>query len=162
MTYRTIQLFSLGLALSACASPIPQTFEVIHSGPKTGIAANSSQATVVADRFELDELFKQITTKHLPAPETPNVDFDKDLVVYVARDPKPSGGYGLKVRAVKCAQGVMTVDLQEINPQGNANQAQMITQPYVLFTTPRCPNLVQVDVTGADFAAPRPIRIAPK
>lgn len=162
MTHRTIQLFSLGLALSACASPAPQSFEVLHSGPKTGIAANSSQANVVMDRLELEELFKQITAKHLPAPDMPEVDFDKNIAVYVARDPKPSGGYGLKVRSVKCSQGVMTIDLQEVNPQGNANQAQLITQPYVLFTTPRCPKLVQVDVTGADFAAPRPIRIAPK
>lgn len=156
------QLIWLGVALSGCATPAPQPFEVIHGGPQTGIQANSSQAGVVTDRFELDELFKQLTSRQLPAPELPVVDFDKNVVIYVARDPKPSAGYGLKVRSVKCARGVMSVDMQEVNPQGNANQAQMITQPYVLLTTARCPNLVQVEVTGADLAAPRPIRVAPK
>jgi PrcB C-terminal len=162
MKYHSLQLTWIALALGACASPQPQPFEVIHGGPKTGVQAGASQANVVTDRFELDELFKQITSRQLPAPEAPAVDFAKDLVIYVARDPKPSAGYGLKVRSVKCSQGVMTVDMQEVNPQGNANQAQMITQPYVLVTTARCPKLTQVDITGADFAAPRPIRVAPK
>ncbi len=162
MRHQSLQLCWLGLALSACATPAPQLFEVIHSGPQTGIPANSSQANVVTDLFELEELFKQMTSRQLPAPDAPDVDFDKNVVIYIARDPKPSAGYGLKVRSVKCARGVMTVDLQEVNPQGSANQAQVITQPYVLLTTARCPKLIQVDVTGADFAAPRPIRVAPK
>jgi PrcB C-terminal len=158
---------SLGLAvivmvLSACAVPAPQSFDVIHSGTQTGIRAGGSQANVVTDRFELEELFKQITSRQLPAPDLPKVDFAKDIVIYVARDPKPSGGYSLKVRSVKCDGGVMKVDLQEVNPQGNANQAQVITQPYVLLTTPRCAKLSQVEVSGADFAAPRPMRVAPK
>ena len=154
-------LTAMGMMLAACATP-PQSFEVIHSGTQSGIRANGSQANVVTDRFELEELFKQITSRQLPTPEVPKVDFAKDIVIYVARDPKPSGGYGLKVRSVKCDSGVMKVDLQEVNPQGNANQAQTITQPYVMMTTPRCPKLAQVEVSGADFAAPRPMRVAPK
>ena len=153
---------TVGIVLTACATQQPQPFEVIHSGTQTGIRASGSQANVVTDRFELEELFKQITTRQIPAPEAPNVDFAKDIVIYVARDPKPSSGYGLKVRSVKCDGGVMKVDLQEVNPQGNANQAQVITQPYVLLTTPRCAKLTQVEVSGADFAAPRPMRVAPK
>ena len=158
----TLGITAVGIVLSACATQQPQPFEVIHSGMQTGIRASGSQANVVTDRFELDELFKQITTRQIPVPEAPNVDFATDIVIYVARDPKPSGGYGLKVRSVKCDGGVMKVDLQEINPQGSANQTQVITQPYVLLTTPRCPKLTQVEVSGADFAAPRPMRVAPK
>jgi hypothetical protein len=150
-----------GMGLTACATP-PQSFEVIHSGAQTGVRANASQASVVTDKFELAELFKSVTSRQLPEPDLPAVDFKKDIAIYVARDPKPSGGYGLKVRSVKCDGGVMKVDLQEVNPQGNANQAQIITQPYVFLTTARCPKLVQVEVTGADFAAPRPMRVAPK
>ena len=154
-------LTAVGIVLTACATP-PHPFEVIYSGTQTGIRANASQATVVTDRFELDELFKQITSRQTAVSDAPNVDFAKDIVVYVARDPKPSGGYGLKVRSVKCDRGVMKVDLQEVNPQGTANQTQVITQPYVLLTTARCPKLTQVEVSGADFAAPRPMRVAPK
>jgi hypothetical protein len=158
----TLGTITVGIVLTACATQQPQPFEVIHSGTQTGIRASGSQANVVTDRFELEELFKQITTRQIPTPEAPSVDFAKDIVIYVARDPKPSSGYGLKVRSVKCDRGVMKVDLQEVNPQGNANQAQVITQPYVLLTTPRCPKLTQVEVSGADFAAPRPMRVAPK
>ena len=158
----TLGITAVGIVLSACATQQPQPFEVIHSGMQTGIRASGSQANVVTDRFELDELFKQITTRQIPVPEAPNVDFATDIVIYVARDPKPSGGYGLKVRSVMCDGGVMKVDLQEINPQGSANQTQVITQPYVLLTTARCPKLNQVEVSGADFAAPRPMRVAPK
>lgn len=157
----TLGITAVGIVLSACATQ-PQPFEVINSGVQTGIRANSSQANVVTDRFELDELFKQITSRQPSVSDAPNVDFTKDIVVYAARDPKPSGGYGLKVRSVKCDGGVMKVDLQEVNPQGSANQTQVITQPYVLLTTPRCPKLTQVEVSGADFAAPRPMRVAPK
>ena len=157
--HRAIHL--MWLALYACATP-PQAFEVIQSGPQTGINANAAQASVVTDQAELDDLFKQLIANKIPAPDAPQVDFTKNLVVYVARDPKPSGGYGLKVRSVKCAQGVMTVDLREVNPQGNANQAQFITQPYLILTTPRCAKLTEVNVTGADFAAPRPMKVAPK
>lgn len=161
MKYFT-QVLWVGLALSACASPKPQPFEVIQAGTQSGIRANSSQANVIADRFELDDLFKQITSRQLPAPELPTVDFAKEIAIYVARDPKPSGGYGLKVRSVKCEGAVMKVDLQEVDPQGNASQAQVITQPYVLLKTARCPKLAQVEVSGADFAAPRPLRVVPK
>ena len=148
--------------LMACASPQPQPFEILHGGAQTGIHANSSQANVVTDRSELNELFKQITARQRPAPDMPTVDFTKNIVVYVARDPKPSGGYGLKVRSIKCSGGLMSVDLQEVNPQGNANQEQTITQPYVLLTTARCAKLAQVEVSGGDFAAPRPMKVAPK
>lgn len=157
-----IALISVSVILLACAAPQPQPFEVLHGGAQTGIRANSSQANVVTDRFELNELFKQITARQRPAPEMPTVDFSKNIVIYVARDPKPSGGYGLKVRSVKCNGGLMSVDLQEVNPQGNANQEQTITQPYVLLSTTRCPKLAQVEVSGADFAAPRPMKVAPK
>jgi PrcB C-terminal len=150
-----------GIGLVACATP-PQPFEVIHSGAQTGVRANSSQANVVTDKFELAELFKSVTSRQLPVPDLPTVDFSKDIAIYVSRDPKPSGGYGLKVRSVKCDGGVMKVDLQEVNPQGIANQAQVITQPYVLLTTARCQKMVQVEVSGADFAAPRPMKVAPK
>lgn len=162
MRYSHCQILWIALALGACASPKPQSFEVINAGAQTGIRANSSQATVVTDTFELAELFKSVTSRQLPAQELPKVDFAKDIAIYVARDPKPSGGYGLKVRSVKCDGGVMKVDLQEVDPQGNANQTQVITQPYVLLTTARCPKMVQVEVSGADFAAPRPMKVAPK
>lgn len=157
-----IALVCVSVILTACAGAQPQPFEILHGGVQTGIRANSSQANVVTDRFELNELFKQITARQLPAPEMPTVDFTKNIVIYVARDPKPSGGYGLKVRSIKCSSGLMSVDLQEVNPQGNANQEQAITQPYVLLATTRCPKLVQVEVSGADFAAPRPMKVAPK
>lgn len=157
--HRAIHL--MWLAMCACATP-PQTYEVIQSGPQTGVKANAAQASVVTDQAELDDLYTQLVANKIPAPDAPKVDFSKNLVVYVARDPKPSGGYGLKVRSVKCDGGVMTVDLQEVNPQGNANQAQIITQPYLIMTTPRCAKLTQVEVRGADFAAPRPMKVAPK
>lgn len=157
-----ISLVCISIILTACAGPQPQPFEILHGGAQTGIRANSSQANVVTDRSELNELFKQITARQRPAPEMPTVDFTKNIVVYVARDPKPSGGYGLKVRSVKCSGGLMSVDLQEVNPQGNANQEQTITQPYVLLTTARCAKLAQVEVSGGDFAAPRPMKVAPK
>ena len=151
---------AVSLALTACATPTPQSFDVLNSGPQTSLRANSSQAAVITDQSEFTELFDRVAANKRP-PDVPKIDFSKDIVIYVSRDPKPSAGYGLKVRSVTCAGSVMSVVLKEIDPQGIAGQAQVITQPYVVLATARCPKLAQVEISGADLASPRPIPVAP-
>ena len=148
------------LNLSACATS-PQPFEILNSGAQTALRANSSQAAVITNDAEFSELFERISANKLPRPDAPKLDFSKNIVIYVSRDPKPSAGYGLRVRSVTCSGGVMSVALKEIDPQGIAGQAQVITQPYVVLSTARCPKLAQVEISGADLASPRPIPVAP-
>lgn len=159
--HRPFHLIWLSFLLSACATP-PQPFEILNSGPQTSLRANSSQVAVITDEAEFAELFDRISANKLPPPDAPKVDFTQNIVIYVSRDPKPSAGYGLKVRSVVCSGGVMSVALKEVDPQGIAGQAQVITQPYVVLTTARCPKLTQVEISGADLAALRPIPVAPK
>ncbi len=133
------------VALSSCMA---QTFQVLRSGANSGLQSAAPQVQVVQDAASFERLFTRVMAATVPAPTPPAVDFTKDMVVYASLGEKPTAGYGVTIESIACVQATLKVKLAASAPKPGAMVAQVITNPYAIVATPRCPDLKSVEVSG--------------
>lgn len=140
-----IALAALSLTLNAC---VAQKHYLLRSGADAATTDEAAQIRVAQDEEQYGALFAAVTSAQLPAPTPPAVDFATDLVLFLSMGQKPTAGYTLKVDCVTCSADVLKVKVIPTAPPAGALKAQMITNPYVIVSTKKCPSAKEIVVTG--------------
>jgi PrcB C-terminal len=142
---------------SACAAPVPQRFDVLQSGPQAALRDQSSQIRVVTDQATFENFYQQLTARQASKPPLRKIDFSRDLVVFIAGDVKPTLGYSLRVVNVQCEKETLKVVLDSSQPLSSMAQSQVVSQPYTMISTQRCPTAAVLEISGGDIITPRSI-----
>jgi hypothetical protein len=135
----------VGVALSSCMA---QSFQVLKSGADAGGGGDGLRVTIIEDQATFSRVFGELFANQRPAPAAPAVDFTNDMVVLATLGERPTAGYGIKIESINCAQGTLKVKVLTISPPPHKLAAQVITSPFVLASTKRCPNLQNVEIVG--------------
>jgi hypothetical protein len=72
----------------------------------------------------------------MPAPQLPEIDFTKEMVVIAAMGPRPTAGYMIRIARVGRSSGVTYVDVISESPGPTCRTAQMITSPADVVVVP--------------------------
>jgi hypothetical protein len=130
---------TVGLQTDASAlRPTPRDvpFEVVAQGSQAvGIVA--PEYRLLQTRDELSRAWNQAYGASLEVPRLPAADLARETLVAVFLGPKPTGGYGLDVRATTFDGGDLYVDVRERAPAADAIVTQAITSPWLLLRIPR-------------------------
>jgi hypothetical protein len=91
---------------------------------------------VVRSADEWRALWKKHAATVIPLPESPTVDFSRDMVVCVTIGSRPTYGYGVEiVRIEEVDDAHFKVEVVERKPAPDAITSQVVTTPYHMVVT---------------------------
>lgn len=101
---------------------------------------------VVKTQLELNSVLKDVTGHSLLKPQ---VDFEKEMVVFVFAGELPTAGYELQLAGVEETADKLLVKGHVLPPAAGRPVAQVILSPYLVFKMPVTDKPVQWEITGA-------------
>jgi hypothetical protein len=97
---------------------------------------------VLRSREDWVELWAQLGARSLPAPPTPVVDFDTQVVVVAAAGTRRSGGYAIYVTGVEATVEGARIRVLETSPARECVTTAALTQPTAVVVVPRFEEMV--------------------
>lgn len=115
------------------ASPI--AFTLIDQG---SFSFEKEKKEVIIDNSDdLKKLWEEIYSPQSIPENLPHVDFQKDIVIALFLGQRPTAGYVPEIVNVIDGSSEVIVVLREKSPPPDSLQAQVVTQPYAVYTLPR-------------------------
>jgi hypothetical protein len=128
---------------SACAAS-KVNYTVLDQGIHSGKSFPSLHFEIITEKAAFEKLSAAIHSDKIPAPNRPEVDFRKALVVFVSLGEKPSAGYRVSVNKVTRDEKTVRVKIKTEAPRADEFQATVITQPYVLIKIKKEPGIEKI------------------
>lgn len=100
-------------------------------------ALDAHAGLVVRDAAEWARVWKRHQARVLPTPPLPEVDFAHEMVLGVTLGPRPTGGYGVRIRAARVRDGKLVAEVVESAPATGAIVPMVVTEPYAFVRVPR-------------------------
>lgn len=100
-------------------------------------ALDAHAGIVVRDAAEWERVWKRHHARVIPVPPSPAVDFMHEMVLGVTLGQRPTGGYGVRIRAARVQGSRLVVDVVESAPATGAIVPMVVTQPYAFVRVPR-------------------------
>ena len=116
------------------------TFIELKSGHNSGFS--QAVTKVIKSQEEFNEVWTVLFANYMKKDETPEVDFENNVLVLVAAGEKNSGGYNIKVSKAVSMANKTHVTIIASGPGKNCVTTEAITYPY---------QLVQFEKTGQEF-----------
>jgi len=133
---------NVALGLSAAGASVAQPRE--WNGASSGI--KDRREVIVRNAADWESLWRQHAVVFVPQPDTPYVDFSRDMVVGVWTGNKPSTGYAVRIVDVRDEGTRQRVIYQEIAPTAGMATGAALTQPYILRVIPRSDDPVRFEI----------------
>ena len=142
-----ILILILALAPGCGATHLPH--QVIEQGSAASQSIEPSFA-VITDSERWGEFYRVVHANRIPPPPAPEVDWEKNMALFVAAGWKPSSGYRVELEKVEHQGNSLQVRVHFIEPPEGAITAAVMTQPYVLALVERKPGLEKVTFIDAE------------
>ena len=107
------------------------TLTTLSEGDYSGLSGESFNL-IIQTQQELDSIWTIIYANTLPSTDSPEVDFDKELVLIAFMGTFPTGGYSIKITEVKLEDGVYNYNILTSSPDTNSVVTNAFTAPYHL------------------------------
>jgi len=129
-------------------------FEDIDKGANSGI--EDRRTVVVRSQNEWAQLWQEHTSRVLPPPSAPQVDFQREMVLAVFKGTSPNGCHAAEIQAVvhDDEEDEVHVEGRWIDGVRDAFCTEQITQPYHIVRLERLDGEVHFDMTAVVLDAP--------
>ena len=133
-----------GLVLASGAVEAPKTPAVAIVKEWKGFYASQEapKKVVAKDQKEWEEIWSSMQGKVQPKPETPKIDFDKNVVIAVFMGRKMTGGYSVKVLKIE-EKNKLVVTVKVSGPPPGAMVTMALTSPYHVVVVPKTDKAVE-------------------
>ena len=101
---------------------------------------------VITNSTQWAELWRKHSAKQIPAKPAPEVNFDKESVLFVSLGQKRSGGYSVEITGLEQTAGKAKVLVKTQAPKPGGMQLQAITSPFHIVAVPRLTGPVSFNV----------------
>jgi hypothetical protein len=92
---------------------------------------------IVRDATMWKQVWDRISGSMTPAPDPPQVDFAREMLIVAALGERPTGGYGIVVDSVETGPDGFLVTVRTIAPGKGCVLTQALTQPVDIARVPR-------------------------
>lgn len=106
-------------------------FVTLEKGVYSGISEHA--LIVIRSEDDWNILWARHVSMTSPKPDTPQINFFRDMVIGVFTGLKPSGGYGVEIAKIERDEKAMTVFYRETMPSPEDIASAVMTQPYHLI-----------------------------
>jgi hypothetical protein len=128
-----IATFAAAWAVQSGAEPLH--VRVLAKGALSGIHEPTQE--VIKDKAAFEKLWAKHNTRHLGETPVPEVDFSKEIVVFVAMGRKNTGGYNIHIIKVEPVGGKLRISVQRKTPPPGGIAVQVITAPFEFVAVPK-------------------------
>ena len=123
------------LALAAISGAEPVKMRNIAHGNFSGI--QTATQLVVTNSNQWEKLWKEHSAQRLPAEPAPEINFEKETVLFVAAGRKRSGGHRIEIAEVQQTKGETEVIVKTHTPKPGGIQLQALTAPFHAVAIPK-------------------------
>jgi hypothetical protein len=92
---------------------------------------------VITNKTQWAEVWKKHSSKQIRAKPAPEVDFEKESVLFVALGQKRSGGFSIEITGIDQSGGKTNILVRAQAPKPGGMQLQAITSPFHIVAVPR-------------------------
>ncbi len=111
------------------------TFETIEVGQRSGGAGSAPQLFKLDTQAQWEPFWSQHQASVIPAPDLPQVDFSREMVIAVVDRDEPSGGFSFEITRIEDGGGRLAVRVRKDVPGPDCVVTAAITQPFHIVRT---------------------------
>lgn len=104
---------------------------------------------VVTNATQWAEIWAKHSAQKRPAEPVPEIDFEKETVLFVALGQKRTGGYAVEIAEVKRMEGKVEVLVKTRKPKPGGFQLQALTAPFHAVAVPKISGAVKFNLQDA-------------
>ena len=144
---RAFVISLLGLLAAGCSSPLdspvahtPLTVTRLRTEPFSFTYVSQlrqPERLVIRDHAAWVDGWASLWPAFAPIPAPPNVDFNSEMIVFVALGERPTGGYSIIVDSAGTTAQSVTVWIGTSAPGPHCSTTQAFTQPVDIARLPR-------------------------
>lgn len=126
--------------LNAPATHTPLTVTRLRGEPFSFTYASQlrqPERLVIRDQAAWIDAWASLWPALAPIPAPPNVDFNREMIVFVALGERPTGGYSILVDSAAANAAGVTVWIGSSSPGPHCGTTQAFTQPVDIARLPR-------------------------
>jgi len=143
-----------GGVVQANADSLP--VRTLARGALSGIQEPTQE--VVKDKAAWEKLWARHNSRRPGEAPLPEVDFAKEMVVFVAMGRRTTGGYNIHITQVEPLGDKLRISVQRISPAHGTLAIQVITAPFEIAAVPKSdlqPEFINVPVANSPKSTPR-------
>lgn len=122
----------------------PAKMREIGKGVFSGVQDRLEVAVTNATQWT--ELWQRHCAQKTPAEKAPEIDFEKETVLFVALGRKPTGGYAAEIAEVKRGAKSAEVIVRTRSPKPGGFQLQALSAPFHIVAVPKIEGEVKFTV----------------
>lgn len=128
----------LSLLMCASVSAKESSQPTIRNLAKGGFSGFQKPVQIViTNKTQWADIWSKHSAKQIPAKPAPEVDFEKESVLFVALGQKRSGGFSIEIAGVDRSGGKTNILIRTHAPKPGGMQLQAITSPFHIVAVPR-------------------------
>jgi PrcB C-terminal len=123
----------VGCASNAWAEPLP--IRTLVKGAFSGIQEPKQE--VIRDKATWEKTWAKHSASSKSAGKMPEVDFSKEMVIFVTMGRKNTGGYSIQVTKVEPMGDKLRITVSRTAPPAGAMTIQALTAPFQIVAVPK-------------------------
>ncbi|MBN2721018.1 MAG: protease complex subunit PrcB family protein [Proteobacteria bacterium] len=127
-----------------------QTFRRIETGFFGGTGQRDGHCEVFRDEGRFEEFYRGLHGNRIPAPVVPEVDFDRDVILFFSLGVRPTSGYSVDVAQVLRKGDELEVRLLITEPARDSLHATVVTEPFVMISVEKYSGVQKVRFVGPE------------
>lgn len=131
-----IALMFAFICVGACAArpPADGSQPIVSLAQETYSLAKTARREVVRDNVAWSKLWSEVQDMRRLAPP---VDFERQMVLFVALGERRSGGYSIEIARAEVVEGTLVVHVRETGPEPGGIRTMALTAPLHAVMVPR-------------------------
>lgn len=124
------------LCVGACTAkpPADGPRPLVPLAQETYSLAKAARREVIRDNAAWTKLWAEVQDQRRLAPP---VDFERQMVLFVALGERRSGGFAIEVARAEVVEGTLVVHVRETGPAPGAIRTMALTAPFHAVALPR-------------------------
>ena len=121
----------------------------LEKGSQSGVV--EPRQTVIKDKASLERLWREHQLGNQPQRPAPEIDFAREIVIFVAMGQQSSGGFTIEIVNVEASQRRLRILFQRKGPPPDAMTTQALTAPFEIVAIPKSdlrPEFVEIKAAG--------------
>jgi hypothetical protein len=107
----------------------------LEKGSHSGVV--EPRQVVIKDKASWERLWREHQSGNQPQRPAPEIDFAREMVIFVAMGQQFSGGFAIEIEKVEAARRQLRIAFQRKAPPSGAMVSQALSAPFEIVAVPK-------------------------